>query len=363
MKKMTSVLVVLVLAAALLAGCGKTETTDSGAVVNKSYDVENMVNIQGEKITPADTDLLGGSMEGGFLALCPASWLELDLQRLNVYQGSNAVHVSYVSDAAMEEIQKVDLEALSQEEQEAFLDRLYNEMLYPVLSIYAVADGNREIQDQIALNYEKTETLAIANGYHYCLSYNPTLPEGIKESEKAAMEVLTGSIEEVKACVALFPPEQNTEAGGNMASLTQFTAQDMEGKTVDQSIFADYDLTMVNLWTTWCGYCVQEMPELEKLRQQLPENVNLLSICCDGNTEKELAQQILTQSGVKFQTIVANDQLNQSLVQYVSGFPTTVFVDSKGNLVGKMQAGVPRGDSVAEAYLSLINERLAQVKQ
>ena len=363
MKKMTSFLLVLALSAALLAGCGKTETTDSGAVVNQSYDAEQMVNLKGETIDLKDTDLLGGSMESGFLALCPASWLGLDLQRLNVYQGTNAVYVSYVSDAAKAEIEKVDLDSLSQAEQEAFLDRLYNEMLYPLLSIYAVEEGNREAQDQIALNYEKTETLAIVNGYHYCLSYNPTLPEKIQESEKADMEALTGSIEEVKASIALFPPEKQTEASGNGPSLTQFTAQDMEGKTVDQSVFADYDLTMVNLWTTWCGYCVQEMPELEKLRQQLPENVNLLTICCDGSTEKELAQKILTESGASFQTLVANDALNQSLVQYVSGFPTTVFVDSKGNMVGQAQAGVPRGDSVAEAYLSLINDRLAQVKQ
>ena len=42
--------------------------------------------------------------------------------------------------------------------------------------------------------------------------------------------------------------------------------EEMTIETVTQDIFADYDLTMVNVWATWCGYCVEEMPELAKLK-------------------------------------------------------------------------------------------------
>lgn len=46
-----------------------------------------------------------------------------------------------------------------------------------------------------------------------------------------------------------------------------------------EEIFADYDLTMVNLWTTTCGYCIEEMPTLEKLRTEFPGGRELVQHC------------------------------------------------------------------------------------
>ena len=90
------------------------------------------------------------------------------------------------------------------------------------------------------------------------------------------------------------------------SGLTSFNTYDMEAQPVDESIFSGYDLTMVNIWATWCGYCVQEMPELAKLKDMLPENVNLITICDDATVETELAYTILQGTGAtNFQTLMA----------------------------------------------------------
>lgn len=44
-----------------------------------------------------------------------------------------------------------------------------------------------------------------------------------------------------------------------------FKTIDTEGRDVDQSIFKNAKLTMINVWTTWCGPCKAEMPDLAKL--------------------------------------------------------------------------------------------------
>ena len=54
------------------------------------------------------------------------------------------------------------------------------------------------------------------------------------------------------------------------SGLTSFSTYDMQLQPVTEEIFAPYDLTMVNIWATWCGYCVREMPELAKLKDMLP---------------------------------------------------------------------------------------------
>lgn len=141
--------------------------------------------------------------------------------------------------------------------------------------------------------------------------------------------------------------------------LTNFSAQDMNGNTVTQDILADYDLTMVNIWATWCGYCIEEMPELQKLYESLPENVNLITIGTDAEQNKDLAADILKQSNTTFTTLIGNESLEESLTRYVSGLPSTVFVDNKGNFVGQGISGIPtRGDEIAQAYLNIITDTL-----
>jgi len=156
---------------------------------------------------------------------------------------------------------------------------------------------------------------------------------------------------------------ESSDSSAETANLTAFSAETLDGETFSQADFSDYSLTMVNLWTTWCGYCIQEMPALQEVYESLPDGVNMISICCDADEEAELAKQILSENGCAFQTLIINDTLELSLLQYIQGFPTTVFVDSSGTIVGQMQVGAPSAqeNKIADAYLSLIEDRLNQL--
>jgi len=140
--------------------------------------------------------------------------------------------------------------------------------------------------------------------------------------------------------------------------LTDFTTTDMEGNTVTEEIFADYDMTMVNVWATWCGYCIEEMPDLAKLKDMLPDNVNLITVCDDADYEPELTRKILEESGANFQTLKITEEMYTSLLAYVYSFPTTFFVDSKGVPVVQPIIGVPSLENAADAYYNIIEQVL-----
>lgn len=150
------------------------------------------------------------------------------------------------------------------------------------------------------------------------------------------------------------------------AGLTSFKAYDIsnpdEKRMVSQDIFAPYDLTMVNVWATWCGYCVEEMPELARLKTMLPENVNLISICDDAATEPDLVRQILETTGAtNFPTLEPTEEMYSQLLGQVYAFPTTYFLDSEGIAVGYI-SGVPSRENAADAYLEIIGEALTLVE-
>ncbi len=135
----------------------------------------------------------------------------------------------------------------------------------------------------------------------------------------------------------------------------------LEGEMLDPSIFSDYDLTLVNIWATWCGPCVNEMPYLQEVYEQLPSGVNFITICQDGNQEKALALEILSASGATFHTLTTNEALNQDLMVYIQSFPTTLFVDKEGNLLTLIEGAPP--SQVTDSYLDMIAQVLEMIEE
>lgn len=142
--------------------------------------------------------------------------------------------------------------------------------------------------------------------------------------------------------------ETADSSGGEPAGiLSSFTATDLSGSQVDQSIFEDYDLTMVNVWGTFCGPCIKEMPELGEISKEYAEAgkrfqiVGIVSDLLDrnGNVSEPLldsARDIVSLSDANFTHLIPSESLYPLLSQ-VTAVPTTLFVDRDGKQVGYAQ--------------------------
>lgn len=176
-----------------------------------------------------------------------------------------------------------------------------------------------------------------------------------------ALFLATGCASESAGAASSDPTNLTSELYGN---LKDFTTTTLDGGTFSSSDIADYDITMVNVWRTDCPFCIQEMKGIELLYQDLPDNVNLVSVCIDADINGELAQQILDDHGVTFPTLLNSDSLMDCFVSNISGVPTTVYVNSEGDIVGYPQVGAPNvGDDslVAKRYRDQIQDCLDKV--
>lgn len=134
------------------------------------------------------------------------------------------------------------------------------------------------------------------------------------------------------------PTEEVVEAANYFGA---FSAQTLEGETITEEIFAQADLTIVNLWGTFCGPCISEMPTLGKLHEEL-ENVQVLGIVLDCNDQfggadpdqVAVATDIMAQTGAGYPSLVLNESLAMIGMANFQYIPTTLFVDKSGNLVG-----------------------------
>lgn len=87
---------------------------------------------------------------------------------------------------------------------------------------------------------------------------------------------------------------------------------------------------VVNFFASWCVPCVTEMPDIERVKQDLGSDVAFVGI--NVNDTVEDARSLVERTGVSWQ--VARD-VDGELVQTVGvvAMPTTLLIDAGGNVV------------------------------
>jgi thiol-disulfide isomerase/thioredoxin len=143
---------------------------------------------------------------------------------------------------------------------------------------------------------------------------------GKKEPEPSASASAGASTEPAPSAV-VFPP---------------FKVETMQGDTLTEKMFEDHDVTVVYIWATWCGVCVSDMENMNALSERLPEGAAFVSICSDAEEEPDKAQQIVDEQKIIFPVLVPNIDMILSFVSAVQYFPTTVFVNREGEIVGAL---------------------------
>ena len=150
--------------------------------------------------------------------------------------------------------------------------------------------------------------------------------------------------------------KQETSENGVTVNMPEFSTTDMDGNKVTNDIFADYDLTVVNFWATYCNPCIDELPELAEWKKELPDNVNLIGLLVNvdekGSDQYKLAEKIIKETGADYQHLIATEEFDD-LISDLVGVPTTFFVDSTGKIIGEPFAGAD-----VDAYKQTVEDYL-----
>lgn len=163
--------------------------------------------------------------------------------------------------------------------------------------------------------------------------------------------------------------EEEKEQDAEQANLYQdvdlagFDTLDVNGNKVTSDIFKDSDITMINLWFTGCSPCIDEMPGIASLYDTRPEGSSIISICCDAIEDEdavEFAKEVMEDAGADFATLVPDAQLQEALTNRTNIFPTTIFVDSEGKIVGDVYLGGRMQDEYRQEILGRLAMAAAQ---
>lgn len=137
-----------------------------------------------------------------------------------------------------------------------------------------------------------------------------------------------------------------------------FEGTDLEGNAVSQDIFSQSQLTMVNVWATYCNPCLNEMPGLGELAAEHDRSefqlIGIVSDVREGD-DQTLVESLVQETGANYTHLLANDSIDQALLSSVSAVPTTFFFDQEGAYLGGVVGSAEKSD-----WEELIHELLEE---
>lgn len=122
------------------------------------------------------------------------------------------------------------------------------------------------------------------------------------------------------------------DTSSDKMSQLDFSATDINGESVDTDSLKDSKLIMVNFWEPWCGPCVKEMPDLEKLYQNYKDQGFVILGVFYSLDSLDDAKAVVGDINITYPILIGNEDFFSFITEYV---PTTVLFDSEGNLLSR----------------------------
>ena len=140
----------------------------------------------------------------------------------------------------------------------------------------------------------------------------------------------------------------------------RFSTKDLDGDVVTSDIFAESEVTMINFWATWCPSCIAELPdlaELDEIFEDTDGECALIGILIDADDRGAIrkAEEILYDADAYFIQLRPSKEM-QSILDSIEAFPTSIFVDSRGNIVGPTIVGARSKREYMAATALALNE-------
>ena len=131
-----------------------------------------------------------------------------------------------------------------------------------------------------------------------------------------------------------------TEVGTPMP---EYAALNLDGSKFDLAAKRD-KVVLLNVWATWCGPCIYEIPELQKLHDQYaPRGLEVIGVSVDESGAESVRSFVAEQKKMAYPIVLDAEGKIANLLQ-TTVLPTSVLVDHKGRIVWKKYGAIMEGD-------------------
>ena len=130
-------------------------------------------------------------------------------------------------------------------------------------------------------------------------------------------------------------------AGSALTEAQKFTLKTPDGSLLSlPQVLSQKKAVLINFWATWCGYCVEEMPDLVKL-QAKNESKGFTVLAVNSGESASQVAAFVKKHGINFPVVLDEDMVVSQSYGLV-GIPTSFLVTSDGKIAGEYSGFTPK---------------------
>jgi thiol-disulfide isomerase/thioredoxin len=139
------------------------------------------------------------------------------------------------------------------------------------------------------------------------------------------------------------PPPETASASAKVGdAMPAYTAKTLGGAPYDLASEKG-SVVLVNVWATWCGPCRFEIPELQKMHDELSKRgFKVVGVSVDEGEAKDV-QQFVTNQKMTYPVVLDPDGRIANLLA-TTVLPTSVLLDRHGKIVWREVGAIPAGE-------------------
>jgi thiol-disulfide isomerase/thioredoxin len=104
-------------------------------------------------------------------------------------------------------------------------------------------------------------------------------------------------------------------------------------------------VVVLNFWATYCVPCTTEMPMLNQMQKRYQGTIVVLAVSVDDELDRAKLQPFLHKHNADDLTLLVGPTvLDLSDWKLGDALPTTLFIDSKGEIAGKVEGALKKAD-------------------
>ena len=119
------------------------------------------------------------------------------------------------------------------------------------------------------------------------------------------------------------------------SKIKDFSGKYLNGGIVNNSSYKG-KVVFLNFWATWCGFCIKEMPSMQKLAETINnQKFTIVAVSTDKEADKSKVHDYVKNNNYNFNWLY--DPGWNDFKSYSTSLPGTFLIDKNGLIVAEVQ--------------------------
>lgn len=132
-----------------------------------------------------------------------------------------------------------------------------------------------------------------------------------------------------------------------------FSTKDLMGNTIESSHLKGKTV-VINLWATWCGPCIAEIPQLNQLQSRFTNDSNVVFLAMSDDPKEHIQAFLKTNSFQYIQIVETRSFLKQFSGTFSMSYPQHLIINPNQEITYQLAGTRPNIDQILEEKIKEI---------